>query len=217
MLSLLRGGQVIVILATLIYFYQMREKINVISYMKSFYWYPLIGSLVGLIWVLEVLNFVPKNTFNYFNSLSLIFHFAFLCSFIIKILHHSYFQRYLSGVFWIFLIIITFFLLTEADSKNPLSFVIINTGLFAFCIVYYYDLFQHLPTYNLFQEPSFWVVTGIFCGVSFNIPALLFGRHLLDGSSDLKHTLGWLAPFGYLLMHLFFLKAIKCSTQTLEK
>lgn len=209
--TFIRGAQVFIIVSTLIYCYRKRHKIEINEYMKNFYWYPLVGSCIGLIWFLGIMKLVPESLFNYLNALSLIFHFSFLSGFIFKVVHNKAFQIYLLMIFWTFQILIAFFLFRDFYSNASTAFVLTNLGLFLFCMVFYCDLFNYIPTYSLFKEPSFWIITGIFCGACFNIPILLFGKHLFDISKDLYRTVGWLAPFGYIVMYLFFLKGLRCS------
>lgn len=114
-----------------------------------------------------------------------------------------------------FLGLISYFLIaSDLTKKNTFIFGVTNFGLIIFCIVYYHQLFNNLPTLNLLLEPSFWIITGVFFCMSIQIPVLLTIDYLrykiLINNYYLLHSL---ISFCYTIMHLFFIKAYLCATR----
>jgi hypothetical protein len=80
-------------------------------------------------------------------------------------------------------------------------------------MIYYYDLFWGIPVKNLFRQPSFWIVSGIFLCLTVTVPLGVI-KTLLISKNDLGINLiaTYIAIFFYGIMHLFFIKAYLCST-----
>ena len=186
---------------------------NIPTYMRGFYWYPIIANLMLFIHILEKdLNLIPKEFFRDLNLVSLLFHFTFLCLFIFKVIPKSNDIKYLKLVFFIFFPLITFFIVTDIIHDEVLAFAVTNFGLIILCISYYYQLFKTTPSLNLLKDPSFWIITGILFGMSTTIPVSIIGGYLFHNiPRDIFLSVAVIMPLGYGIMHLFFLKAILCS------
>lgn len=184
-------------------------------YMKNFYLYPLVAIMVLIPLVLTAcFSFWPIFG-TLVNNVSLIFHFSFLSHFIISVIPGNKDTPLLRNMYWIFLLPILYFLLkNDLTTQNNQAFSISNLGLTFLCIKYYYRLFKNLPQLNLRKEPSFWVVTGVFIGMSLHIPVSAMIDYVRDKISILNYIiLGNILLITYTIMHLFFIKAFICSSQ----
>ena len=122
---------------------------------------------------------------------------------------------YMLLIFGLFFLLLLYFLFTY-DLAQPMyhAFSITNFGLIVLCVIYYYQLFNNIPTLNLLKEPSFWIITGIFFGMSINVPLSAIISYL-----DKRISVSTFMIFGnifiisYGIMHLFFIKAIICAVK----
>lgn len=142
--------------------------------------------------------------------LSAYFHFIPLALFILKIpkpvLGNT--RPLVFVLSWVVLLSILMFL------NNYRNWALIgafsNTGLIILCLYYYFQLFANGRPENLFSDPGFWAVTGIFLCVCISLPMLAF-HYFLNSELILdKRTfrnLFSLGVVGYILMHLFFIKS----------
>ena len=183
--------------------------------MNNFFWYPLLAFIVALPGM--VATFFGNNQFwkpaHLLNNISLFFHYSFLSTFIIKILPRGKNDKILKIVFIFFLILIVLLLFTDDLKKiNGPAFAIANLGLTVFCMTYYYYIFNTPPVLQLRDEPSFWIITGIFFCMTLHIPMYATYNYLHGRISSSTFILfGSISAFSYTIMHLFFIKAYICS------
>ena len=150
------------------------------DYMKGFFWYPTIGTIV------MGFGFVGNNFFinleifgKIINNISLLFHFSFLSIFIIRTMRGTIHNRFLKLLFVVFFCLILFSLsIYNIKEMNKPGFAIANFGLSIFCVIYYYQLFNNIPTLHLRKEPSFWIITGIFFCMSLHVPIFAIINYL---------------------------------------
>ncbi len=179
--------------------------------MNGFYWYTSIGVVFVIIYWLSQFHLISLFLFQNLNQISVIFHFSFLSMFIFRVIPNSKISKYLKFVFIFFLILLVYFVINDIIALNIISHVVANSGLFIFCILYYYQLFRNIPTMNLLEEPSFWIICGIFFGMSINIPISAFGEYLFDNlPRKIYMSIALIGIFSYGIMHLFFIKAFLC-------
>ena len=214
MTTLLRYSQISIYAATFLYsiysLYSKKGK-EFPFYMKGFYWYPAIGTIIGIIWILSDLKVMSVQVFDTINSLSLLFHFSFLSYFISKVVNNKILKKKLFYLFWFFEILIIISLLYDFRENSKIAFTTSNSGLLIFSLIYYYNLMRNIPIDNLLHEASFWIITGILFALCLNLPIIFFGNYLYHISKPIYYTISWIAPFGLIVMYLFFIKGIKCS------
>ncbi len=183
--------------------------------MVGFFWYPLIALLVTLSVFINKNFFYGNSLGSIINNLSLIFHYSFLSSFIIRVLPQKNKPRFIKVIFlfFLFLIIMTL-LLSDMNTQVHVAFSISNLGLTIFCIIYYYQLFNNIPIIDLRKEPSFWIVTGVFFCMSMFIPISATRDYLkLKIGDAAQNFLYSILVFCYIVMHLFFVKAYLCAAR----
>jgi hypothetical protein len=76
------------------------------------------------------------------------------------------------------------------------------------------DIFNNVSRENLLEDAYFWFVTALFVGVGVSLPLLVVSNLILPKMNHQIILLGLIAPCFYSIMHLIFLKAIKCSLKT---
>ena len=76
------------------------------------------------------------------------------------------------------------------------------------CFYYYYEILNAPPTLNLINEPSFWIVSGVFILFLCITPI-----NLAIESTLVVNYLKSLDSIAYILITLMFLKATSCKAQ----
>lgn len=205
--------QVLAIFTSFIFSLRLIKNEKIPKYMKGFYWYTVVGVLVLIPSLFYAYFYIGNKLASITNNLSLIFHYSFLSIFILKILPKNKGAIYLKIIFLLFLILIIYFLVTRDISRQINQvFSISNIGLTIFCIVYYYQLFNTVPILDLRNEPSFWIITGIFFAMSLNVPAMAAIDYLHNKIAAVNYVLLYnILCFSYMVMHLFFIKAFICT------
>jgi len=187
---------------------------SVVAYMQGFYWYSVIAIILSGIGIVQ---FISNNSITgllfLINKVSYIFHYVFLGAFISRVVKSHRVKRVLLFFLVIFLIVITYILIRTLNQHQ--SYVIQSITNFALvfcCLFYYFDLFENIPVKNLFKEPAFWVITGLFLCLTISVPLNTVRNFYLRNSSDgINLYAGAISGFAYGIMHLFFVKAYLCS------
>ena len=193
---------------------------NIVPYMKGFYWYHFVAIVIGVLGAYEILWNGKNRFFILLNNLSVFFHYTFLCNFIKKATpNKSNPVLYtLIGVYIIgSVVMLGFYLNFDITKQVNFAFSIAYFILFVYCVIYYLQLLNNIPQVILLKEPAFWVVTGVFFSSSLNIPITFainyFGINFIYKNLFLLSTLFALP---YIILHLFLIKAILCSTNPIR-
>lgn len=191
------------------------KKNSIVAYMKGFYWYSVVAMASAFVGIFVLFNTgVTLEKFTMANKLSFVFHYIFLSTFICRVLKNKTTKRVYIFIFFFFLAIILYATISTLYVTKSLTVnYTTNFFLIVFCLFYYYDLFDGVPKQNLFHEPAFWIVSGLFLCLTITVP-LNTVRSFIEANSSghINLYLGSIASFSYGLMHLFFIKAYLCST-----
>ena len=188
--------------------------------MKGFYWYHFVAIVMVVIGAYELL-WNGKNRFSILlNNLSIFFHYTFLCNFIKKATpNKSNPVLYtLVGVYTIgSIVLLGFYLNFDITKRVNFAFSIAHFILFVYCVIYYLQLLNNIPQVILLKEPAFWVVTGVFFSSSLIIP-ITFAHNYFGVNFLYKYliTFNILIVLPYIILHLFLIKAILCSTNPIR-
>lgn len=205
-------SQIFYLFSFIISFYASRN-FFLPSYLKRFYWYPLIGLIVIIFFWLNFFKITPLYFYYYLNRFSLLFHYTFLAFFIFKVLNNHDFFNLEKILFIVFFIILLCVQVYDYINSTYNSFFLTNTFLVIFCINFYYKLLNTTPVIALKEEPFFWIISGVFLGMGITIPFYAFQQYLFQFiSNSLFYLLILIAGVGYSLMHIFFIKAFLCKT-----
>ena len=193
---------------------------NIVPYMKGFYWYHFVGIVIGVITVSELI-WTEKASFSVLlNNLSIFFHYTFLCNFIKKATpNKSNPVLYtLVGIYIIgSIVLLGFYLNFDFTKQVNFAFSIAHFILFLYCVIYYLQLLNNIPQVILLKEPAFWVVTGVFFSSSLTIPIAFASNYFgFNYLGKYVFIINILLVMPYIILHLFFIKAILCSTNPIK-
>jgi len=209
-------SQLVVSLISFIFSLKLIKNKYAPIYMRSFYIYPAVGLLIIIPLFLTTHFFKSYIMYSsILNNLSTIFHYCFLSVFIIRVMPNRSIDNFIKLIFATFLLLIIIVLIKEDVTKpNSFAFATANLGLTIFCIIYYFKLFNNLPVLDLKNEPSFWIITGVFFCMSTHIPLITAYDYLYNKIPLFSiRIINLLAIFCYVVMHLFFIKAYVCSAR----
>jgi hypothetical protein len=95
-----------------------------------------------------------------------------------------------------------------AEAVGALEFIFLVPP----CFVYFYELLKNEPVVNLYQRPSFWIVTGILFYSVISIPYLLIDRFVYNNQYEHRYLLD--LAFFYIpisLNFIFLTRAFLCK------
>jgi hypothetical protein len=194
-------------LVTFIIAFWLPNKREIPDYMKNFYWFPLVGSMVTIIILLNAYGILSYSFAHYVNAVSIFFHYVFLSRFIYIVCNRN---KRIKIIAIFFFMITTFFIVYDFFNFSYIAISISNASLLLMCLFYFYLLFTSPVKSKPSKEPSFWICCGIFLGSAFIIPSSAFLRYLGSYSSSVGYILVIVACFGFAIMYLFFMKAFLC-------
>lgn len=112
-------------------------------------------------------------------------------------------------------------LLLATNYHNPMCvFIVNNGGLFILCCIYFIRLFSSTDIVMIKSEPSFWVVAGIWICMCISLPFAVYRIFLFSKVAPniaLQQNVYYILNIGYILMHLFFIKAYSCLIAQAKK
>jgi hypothetical protein len=210
---ILSGFTTLIYIASLIISFTSSRKVKTPPYMRNFYFYSLVAVIIALLFWLDVIDVISNSCYNNINKISLLFHFGFLTIFTYKAIKQNAKQNIGRKLFYFLSIIVVGSIILDFIIKTHYSYAITNMCLIIVCLYYYNRLFKNIPILNLGRDSSFWVITGIFFGMSLNIPINIFNEFLFHRIPKTSYLLLISISFiGYGLMHLFFIKSFLCLT-----
>jgi hypothetical protein len=186
------------------------------GYMKFFIFYTSVALIVMIPYFLLVNAIIKGFGFAIqLNNISLVFGFSFLSLFMINFNRDKKIKRLMN---FIFSVIISFLVLSLVKGSitpiNFLAFVINHGGLTLFSLVTLFSFYNSDEKINLTHEPYFWIVVGVlFCSTicfSVYLFCLLFFSQFKLGEFY-SFIIDSLPSMGYIIMHLFFIKAFLCK------
>ncbi|MBU3714080.1 MAG: hypothetical protein FGM46_03945 [Ferruginibacter sp.] len=184
------------------------------KYLEGFYWYNIVAFFFALLSFVE--TFITGIKISPFLlNFSLLFHFIFLGSFIIKTMPTSSLTKWLKVAFVIFTVLLLAYILSDNFFKiNNKAYSISNFSLTIICLFYYFQLFRKPPILSLKEMPSFWIVSGVFFGMGINTPFSAIVDFFKNKPMIINHVFFYvLMTNGYIIMHLFFIKGFLCSSK----
>jgi hypothetical protein len=207
------------ILTSIVFVFQLFFAIRILQMpscprnFKAFYWYPIIGIIVGLIAFFHRLDLIIPVIYSVIVKSSLVFHFTFLSNFIFSSVGKKLSIKILITVcvFILCSIIIRDILIVKNGGGHSFA----NGLLFLFACYYFYSLMSTSFKINLQNNPDFILCCGVFLGCGLTIPFNIMLRYLAEFNipKDTIFIYGIFAALGYLIMNLFFLKALLCIKQ----
>jgi magnesium-transporting ATPase (P-type) len=177
--------------------------------MSDVYLYPLAGIPISVFYFLYKGKVISPAIFANANSVSVLFHYFFLSFFVYRVTGR---QRNFMLTIVLFSLPVIFLVIFDINFETAFSFSICNFLLLFYSVYYFYSCFKAPPIFNLSKNPGFLICSGVLLGSGLVIPFSLFNQYLISihMPSNSIHILGVLATVGYLIINLFFFKAILC-------
>lgn len=191
------------------------------SYMRIFPAYLLISlatEFLGNSYILKLFNYQPFGshqlygaivTYNLYTPVEL-FIFAW---FLFQIIRSSRIKKLLIFLLMLFCL---FFIIYSAKSDigeniNVFAVILESVIIIIPCLTWYRELFIRTESVNLFREPAFWLVTGIFFYLATIIPYLVTSIYLTNhGLVGLVKTFASINNFSLVITYILFMKGFTC-------
>ncbi len=163
-------------------------------------------------------NFIT-NFYRYSNNFIALVELMVYYYFFSKIFKNSKIRTVLIGVGGFYLIIIIIYFSTKfnfitirddyiSDLVSAMEFVLLLPP----CLLYYSSLLHENLQMNLFERPSFWIVTGIFLFSFVSIPYYLLKRYISQAQPELSYVFNAaLYTVPIILNFVFLTKAFLCK------
>lgn len=192
-------------------------KYGISGSMRWLFCYALLCIAVALASISQNwFKIIDADSFYYFKIASSIFHYSFLSLFILfikkPIMNIKPIKVYVSAGI-VMACLLVFFVLCTHKENQLLLFIINNFGLFVLCCFYFVRLFSSTEIVMIKSEASFWAVSGLLICMCISLPFAAYKFFLSSGLAkdyDIQQNVFYVAIFGYIIMHLFFIKAYLC-------
>jgi hypothetical protein len=205
--------QIINSLAFVIYFIEfiialkILKNINASAIMRKFFWYPLVGSIIGLVAILKNVHIISTKISFIFTTCSILFHFSFLSFFLFVVTEKKFFFKTI--LFFTFFTTIVL-LISDVRHGYAASYAFTNSCLFFFSLYYFYILFKGKAYLNIDYKPIFYITCGVFIGSGLIVPSSLMIKYmyLLELPKNSLYFVAAISSFGNIIMNLIFIKAL---------
>ena len=98
-----------------------------------------------------------------------------------------------------------------AKNINTIAIVLECIIIIPTCLIWYWELFSRNEPVNLFREPSFWLVTGIFFYLATIIPLMVTTNYLsTHGMRTAARSLFSINNFSLVITYILFIKGFTC-------
>ena len=183
-------------------------------YLKRFYLYPLLVALLSLNTIAAIYFHLYSSAIQFaFQNIMEIVEFTFWGLFFLHLMKTTNSLKYIKSVFLSFLLIIICWTFLNNFYK-PLfqTFALGNFGKSIFCIFYFNKLFKDSPKLNLKNEPSFWIITGVFFCSSITLPQYAINDYLRNNVNKIiSNNIFASTNIAIIIMHILFIKAYLCK------
>jgi hypothetical protein len=124
-------------------------------------------------------------------------------------------------IFFILIIAFIVYLLSNNDLHKLLFqlYSVYNFGIFIFCLYYYYQLFNNNePVLKLWDDPTFWIVAGLFLYAAISFPFFAIIDYLiLNFGVAIARIALIFANIITIAEYLLFIKAFRCARGKINK
>jgi hypothetical protein len=185
------------------------SKIKTVESPFNFFWiYPLVGSIIGLLYLTANFKLIKLTPINSINNASVLFHYLFISYTFFK---GDSSQKMFKWILISLFIVIAIFIKMDISQNNTMvSFSIANGALFLYALYFIAKYLYSNTVNNLAKEPFFFLCTGVLIGTMFIVPSALMAKYLRDikTSRDTIAYVACISSVGYIIINLFFIKAL---------
>jgi len=190
-------------------------------YMRIFPAYLFVSAAIEFLinpFILKLFNYQPFGshqeyatlvTYNLYTPFEL-FMFAWFLS---QIIYSLQIKRLLIALLMLFCLFFIIYSLRSDIGKhiNIIAIILECVIIIIPCLTWYRELFTRSEPGNLFREPAFWLVTGIFFYLATIIPYLVTSFYLTShGLYRLLSTLSSINNFSLVVTYMLFIKGFTC-------
>ena len=187
------------------------------SYLKNFPFYTAFSIIVALTWYIKSVHFIGRTCQNVFVA----FEFFTFYNFYLHVFRDNKIYKIILNILIVIFataqIIIPIALYCNANKASATvallnnvftELIVIENILIAVpALIYYRSLFFPPFINNLSTNYIFLAMSGILFCFAISIPVFLFQRILLPQNKQLYMSVYMINSFGYITMHLFFIRA----------
>lgn len=207
-------GQIIVACFSTYFAIKVLRRQSIPENIRFFALYPILSLIIGVPNIIHDYYLKSLKPFcNVLNNLTLIIHISLIGYFIYSVLKSKELKRIYIVLLSTFQLIIVWYLSSIDVFKTSYT----AYGVTNFCIIiatlfYYFEVFVNPPVVKLTDEPSFWIISGVFFGMCLNMPFTATSNIILHENNDtIKMIMGAFLVLSFTLMHSFFVKGLKCT------
>lgn len=181
--------------------------------------------LVQYILIVAVGNeLVVRGIVNYYDNLFTIVEFIIYMTFFKSFFKQSSYQRAIEYLFYIYIVIFIYLTIRGSlkygiltQSVKSTIYTIESLFLLVPCIFYFFYLFQRQPILRLLNEPTFWIIIGLFFMLFCILPYSIAENYFLKNESVLGKHLGYLFDIFYMINFLMIARAYLCKPRNIAQ
>ena len=206
----------IVILCSLTIAIYIRPKKYTPSYIKNFYIYPLTALFISFTTIINMLIYrIPKFSYNILVNLFFTIHLIFWYFFFVNYFDNHKTKSLVKKIFFVTVVsTVTVITTNKFEFTNYKLGAISDLNFALYCLLYFISLFRNEPIRKITEDPSFWIITGLFFYSTFSLPLFpifdYFRNNLLLQVSE---SVVMVINLLIIIMHLFFIKGCLCLTR----
>jgi hypothetical protein len=147
-----------------------------------------------------------------------IFEFIVFCSFLINVIRDSTakFLLKLVGAFYILLTLYSWVFLKALYSFPEKLNLMEALFILVPCLYYYYEILKHSTSRPLYQDPIFWIVTGIFFFFVTITPFFLLDKSVNQYFHFLYEHIYSINYLSYIILYSCFTNALLCKIKLMR-
>lgn len=133
--------------------------------------------------------------------------------FVLRIIQSTSIKRLVIGLLMLYCL---FFIIYSVRSdigrnSNFISIILENVIIIIPCLTWYRELFTRNEPVNLYKEPAFWLVTGIFFYLATVTPFYVASIYLISQNLHrLYETFSSINNFSLIITYMLFIKGFTC-------
>lgn len=182
------------------------------KYMGLFKYYAVTAFLFTSIGSYFYLQPGRYYEYSWITQSSVFFHFLFLSIVICEFceIKSRHFNPRMFSIFSAILIIVV--IPFDPLPGAGIAYFIANCALVALGISYFKSLYRVEKSLVLRSDPGYWIATGVTIGLGMTLPYLATIWYFkYNTASAYINPLVFVAVIGYVIMQVFFIKAMKCT------
>lgn len=189
------------------------------KYLRVFYLYPLLGLVISLVTITNTFFYeFSKYFISVCESLYVILEPIFWGYFFLLFFENTK-TKSLVKIISSILILLTLILVINSGGKgyNHEVMSINNLSYCFYCTIYFVNLFRTDPVLKIYNEPVFWIISGVFFYSAVSLPLFPFSDYYQRMNSR-ELFLPFISAINLviIIMHLLFIKGYQCLIKQIK-